>query len=158
MSINKKICYPQETSSSIVWKQSWTHPTWRVRTYYSRKLPQRWTGGPGFRKKRNPAEEPSWAQVECNRAHWADWRMRQLQKANGRSSNGQQSEPEVEGDTRCRVAIGSKMWFEVAARLNGQRHKPRWIQLRHDQIWIERWREIPYKDNNNLKTNIIHNL
>ena len=134
MSINKKICYPQETSSSTDLKAELNTSTRRVRTYYSRKLPQRWTGGPGFRKKRNPAEEPSWAQVECNRAHWADWRMRQLQKANGRSSNGQQSEPEVEGDTRCRVAIGSKMWFEVEARLNGQRHKTRMDTVKTRQV------------------------
>ena len=29
---------------------------------------------------------------------------------------------------------------------------------RHDRSWIKRWREIPYKDNNNLKTNITHNM
>ena len=79
--------------------------------------------------------------MECNRAHWADWRMRQLQKANGRSSNGQQPEPEVEGDTRCRVAIGSKMWFGVEVQLNGQRHNPGWIQFKTHKSRIERWRE-----------------
>ena len=36
--------------------------------------------------------------------------------------NGQQPEPEDEGDTRDRVAIRSKKWFEVESRLNGQRH------------------------------------
>jgi len=36
--------------------------------------------------------------------------------------NGQQPEPEEEGETRVRVAISSKRWFEVETRLNGQRH------------------------------------
>ena len=33
-----------------------------------------------------------------------------------------ETEPEEEGDTRFMVAICSKEWFGVAARLNGQRH------------------------------------
>ena len=53
-----------------------------------------------------------------------------------------------------RVAISSKRWFELETRLNGQRHNPRWIQFRHDKFRIARWREIPYKDRNTLKTNI----
>jgi hypothetical protein len=63
MSIYQKSCSSEETTSLVSMKdeqynQSCTHPTWRVRIYNSRKLPHRWTGGPGFRKKRNPAEEP----------------------------------------------------------------------------------------------------
>ena len=26
------------------------------------------------------------------------------------------------------------LWFGVEAQLNGQRHKPGWIQLRHDMV------------------------
>ena len=33
---------------------------------------------------------------------------------------GQKPEPEVEGETRVRVAICSRKWFGVEARLNGQ--------------------------------------
>jgi hypothetical protein len=39
-----------------------------------------------------------------------------------RASNEQQLEPEVEGETRVRVAFSSKIWLGVAARLNGQHH------------------------------------
>jgi hypothetical protein len=37
--------------------------------------------------------------------------------------NGQQPEPEEEGETRVRVEFSSKMWFGVEFQLNGQRHK-----------------------------------
>ena len=80
MSIQKN-CYPQAPQA----QQSKAHPTRRVRTHYSRKLPQRWTGGPGFRKKRNPAEEVR--VMECKElAKPGRWRTRQLQEANRRSS------------------------------------------------------------------------
>ena len=39
------------------------------------------------------------------------------------------------------VATGSKMWFGVEVRLNGQRHNPGWIQLKTRQVQGERWRE-----------------
>ncbi len=84
-------------------------------------------------QKRDPAEEPSWARVECNRAtgHTGEWVS--FRKINGRSSNGQQPEPEEEGETRVRVAFSSKMWLGVKARLNGQRHYLWRQQLRHNK-------------------------
>jgi hypothetical protein len=39
--------------------------------------------------------------------------VRLLQKANRRSSNGQQQEPEEAGEIRVRVAISSKRWFGI---------------------------------------------
>ncbi len=59
-----------------------------------------------------------WSVIE-HTGHTGEWGS--FRKVNGRSSNGQQPEPEEEGETRVRVAISSKMWFGVAARLNGQR-------------------------------------
>jgi hypothetical protein len=64
MSIYQKSCSSEETKSLISMKdeqfnQSCTHSTGQVRTHYSRKAATKsCTGGPGFRKKRNPAEEP----------------------------------------------------------------------------------------------------
>ena len=72
--------------------------------------------------------------MECKElAKLGRWRTRQVQEANRRSSMDSKQEQEVEGETRVRVAIGSKLWFEVEARLNGQQHKPGLIQLRHDK-------------------------
>ena len=59
-----------------------------------------------------------------------------------------QSDPVSRLKHGMKVAICSKMWFEVESRLNGQRHNPGWIQFRHDRFRITRWRENPYKDRN----------
>ena len=50
------------------------------------------------------------------------------------------------------------IWFVRERQFNGQRQLPGWIQFRHDKFRIERWRKIPYKDNNTLKTNITKNM
>jgi hypothetical protein len=43
------------------------------------------------------------------------WRIRQHQEANRSSSVNRKPQPEVEGETRVRVAFSSKMWFGMAA-------------------------------------------
>jgi hypothetical protein len=61
--------------------------------------------------------------MECKRlAKLGRWRIRLLQEANRSSSVNRKPQPEVEGETRVRVAFSSKMWFGMAAQLNGQRH------------------------------------
>ncbi len=50
--------------------------------------------------------------MECKRlAKLGRWRTRQLQEAN----RSWKPEPEVEGETRVRVAFSSKMWLGMAA-------------------------------------------
>ena len=58
-----------------------------------KQLPQRWTRGPGFRKKRNPAKETG---VECRRVKRRD----RATESKLKIYCGQKPEPEVEGDTK----------------------------------------------------------
>ena len=54
--------------------------------------------------------------MECKKlAKLGRWRIRQLQEANRSSSVDRKPEPEVEGETRGRVAFSSQKRFGMAA-------------------------------------------
>jgi hypothetical protein len=61
MSIFQKSCSPEETSSLVCIANDRAEHIQHGESGFTtaEKLPQRWTGGPGFRKKRNLAEEPA---------------------------------------------------------------------------------------------------